>query len=70
MEVAKEAQVEYVVITGSTESDVELDALVDIIRHALRTQFGCKRVGIAIEERIIPEHDSNGCRPSDGVSYH
>jgi hypothetical protein len=68
MELAKEAQVEYVVITGSTESDVELDALVEIVRHSLRTQFGCKRVGIAIEERITPEHE--GCRTSEGVNNH
>ncbi len=69
MELAKEANVEYVVISGSTDSDVELDALTDLIRHSLRTQFGCKKVAVAIEERL-QEKDVCGCTPSDGVSYH
>ena len=65
MEVAHEANVEFVVISGSTISDTELDSLTDVIRHALRTQFACKKVTISIEENISPDE-----QPPDGMCYY
>lgn len=55
MDIAQEANVEFVVIRGSTDSDLELDSLTDVIRHALRTQFACKKVTVSIEEHILPD---------------
>ena len=61
-----EAHVEYVILNGSTESDEQIDAVIDIVRHSLRTQFGCKLVTIAIEERLDELHPEH----SDEMSYH
>jgi hypothetical protein len=60
METAKEAQVEFIVVTGSTETDEEIDGLTDIIRHSLRTQFSCKKVTVTIEENLPEPDDING----------
>jgi hypothetical protein len=49
----QEAQVNYIVLSGSTGTDEEIDALCDIIRHSLRTQFGCRNVLVSIEEHEV-----------------
>jgi hypothetical protein len=41
--------VEYIVLNGNTETEEDLDAVVDIIRHSLRTQFACKKVTVSIQ---------------------
>jgi hypothetical protein len=56
-----EANVEFIVISGNTETDEQVDALCDMIRHSLRTQFGVKKVTISIEETIEPLKDNGTC---------
>ena len=67
MDIATEAQVEYIILSGSTESDEDIDSICNAIRHSLRTQFPCKKVTIAIEENI-PEPDFPN--PDNGMCYH
>jgi hypothetical protein len=55
-----EATVEFIVISGSTETDEEIEALTDIIRHSLRTQFPCRKVHVSIEERLSTPETMNG----------
>ena len=45
----QEASVEYIVLNGNTETDEDIDAVVDIVRHSLRTQFACKKVTVTIQ---------------------
>jgi hypothetical protein len=61
----KEATVNYIVITGSTETDESIESICTTIRHSLRTQFPCKHVHIAIEEHF-PESEL----PSNGGGYY
>ena len=60
MESEKEAQVNYVVLSGSSGTDEEIDSLCDIIRHSLRTQFACRDVLVSIEEHVPAQEQSNG----------
>ena len=59
-EVKTEASVEYVVVNGDTNTDEGIDLIVDIVRHSLRTQFGCKRVTVSIQEYFEPPPPDNG----------
>jgi len=60
-----EANVDYVVISGSSESDESIDSVCNVIRHSLRTQFPCKKVTITIEEELTEDYlfgsDSGDC---------
>jgi hypothetical protein len=58
------ATVEYVILSGSTETDAEIDGLLLLIRNSLREQFPCCMVTVAIEEKLIEQ-----TRPIDGASY-
>lgn len=60
-----EANVTFVVIEGSAESDEEIDSLSDTIRHSLRTQFVCKKVTVSIQEQVIPPKEEN-----NGMCYY
>jgi hypothetical protein len=56
----QEAQVNYIVLSGGTGTDEEIDALCDIIRHSLRTQFACRKVLVSIEEQPPAQESTNG----------
>ena len=59
------ATVEYVILSGSTETDTEIDGLLLLIRNSLRDQFPCRSVTIAIEEKLVEQT----CKPNDGNGY-
>ena len=59
------ATVEYIILSGCTDTEKELDGLVEVIRHSLKTQFGCKHVTVAIEEKLVEQT----CKPNDGNGY-
>ena len=54
----KEAHVEYLIIQGNTDTDEDIEALVNILKHSLRTQFGCKPVTITIESQEPDDNDT------------
>jgi hypothetical protein len=67
MDIETEAQVEYIILSGSTDTDENIVSVCNIIRHSLRTQFPCKKVTITIEENI-PDPDFPN--PENGMCYH
>lgn len=56
----QEAQVNYIVLSGGTGTDEEIESLCDLIRHSLRTQFACRDVLVSIEEHTVVQEQTNG----------
>ena len=62
----QDAQVEYVLLSGSPETDEGIDNICDTLRHSLRTQFSvCSRVSIAIEGIVDFEDTPDGIQASE-----
>lgn len=58
------AKVDFVVISGNTETDEQIDDLMLTVRHAIMVQFGGRGIVVTIEEKkCVDEH------PENGVSY-